>query len=86
MTRMTRALTLVSRNTLEAKHRRTLALDAPPHARRRLLLDAARLEDVAQQWRAEAVKEAAKEARCFCGRRVSTLPGGDGIHCSEHDL
>jgi len=35
---------------------------------------------------AEAADSTPRPVNCHCGRTVSTLPGGDGLHCAEHDL
>ncbi len=43
----------------------------------------------ANEWRRiadeESAKERARTRRCYCGRKVSTLPDSDGVNCSEHD-
>lgn len=91
MDRQARALLISARNTAAASQRRTLAHAAPPAARRTLLLDAARLDDLAAQWRAVAAEEAEKAAaprvpaprrRCaYCPKSV----GANGYECPEHD-
>lgn len=85
MDRVARANRIAACNTQAAAHRRRLAVNAAPAYRRTLLLDAARLDDLAAQWRAEAAAERAKVRRCWCGRKLSTLPDSDGTGCAEHD-
>ena len=34
----------------------------------------------------QPTQQPAPPANCWCGRTPSTLPGGDGTHCAEHDL
>jgi hypothetical protein len=85
MDRVARANRIAASNTELAAARRRAALHAAPAARRRLLLDAARLDDLAAQWRQEAAAERAKVVRCWCGRKLSTLPDSDGTGCAEHD-
>lgn len=91
MDREARARLIAARNTAAAAARRRKAHDAAPSARRTLLLDAARLDDLAAQWRAVAAEEAEKAAaprvpaprrRCaYCPKAA----GANGYECAEHD-
>jgi hypothetical protein len=92
MDRAARARKIAATNARAAADRRHKAHDASPAYRRRLLLDAARLDDLAAGWRQVACEEeetAARAAvtadRCWCGRKLSTLPDTDGTGCAEHD-
>ncbi len=85
MDRALRARRIASANLEAAARRRHLARSAAPAYRRQLLLDAARLDDVARRWLQEAAAEKERQAPCWCGRKRSTLPDSDGTGCAEHD-
>lgn len=91
MDRTARARIMAARHAATAARRRRDADSAPAARRVTLLLDAARLEHTAAEWRAEAAKEAGKAAapripaprrRCaYCPKAA----GPNGYECAEHD-